>query len=293
MRETTYYPKFCLLQIAASDHIACIDPLALKTLEPLRKLLFNPKITKVFHAGRQDLEIFYNIFESVPSPIFDTQIAAPLLGFGDQIGYASLVSELIGVHLDKAHSRTDWTVRPLSDEQLKYACDDVVYLAKIYRKILDRLVELGRLDWLQEDFKGQINPDLYNNRPDQAWQRIRGANRLNNTQLTVLQVVAEWRETIAQQKNRPRNWIFRDDFIIDLAKLQPECMDALTSIRGLSDRARKDYGKHLCSPCTKSQNNPTRGEWEGEKTSQKNTGTRCYSGFVNSSGPACAQLKIR
>ena len=269
LRETTYYSKFCLLQIANSDHIACIDPLALKTLEPLRKLLFNPKVTKIFHAGRQDLEIFYNIFEAVPSPIFDTQIAAPLLGFGDQIGYAALVSEIIGVHLEKAHSRTDWTVRPLSDEQLKYACDDVVYLAEIYRKILERLLELGRLDWLQEDFEAQINPNLYNNRPDQAWKRIRGTNRLSDIQLTVLQVVAEWRETVAQQKNKPRNWIFRDDFIIDLAKLRPECMDALTKIRGLSDRAQKDYGKHLCSLVQKAKTIPLATNGRGKKLPKK------------------------
>ena len=269
LRETTYYPKFCLLQIASSDHIACIDPLTLKTLEPLRKLLFNPKITKVFHAGRQDLEIFYTLFETVPSPIFDTQIAAPLLGFGDQIGYAALVSEVIGVHLQKAHSRTDWTVRPLSDEQLKYACDDVVYLAEIYRKILERLVELGRVNWLQEDFEGQTNPDLYNNRPSQAWKRIRGTNRLRDIQLTVLQVVAEWRETVAQQRNKPRNWIIRDDLIIDLAKLQPDCMDRLTQIRGLSDRAQKDYGKHLCSLVQKAKTIPLATNGKGKKLPKK------------------------
>ena len=285
LRETTYYPKFCLLQIFGSDHIACIDPLALTTLELLRRLLFNPKITKVFHAGRQDLEIFYNIFEAVPSPIFDTQIAAPLLGFGDQIGYAALVSEVIGVHLEKAHSRTDWTVRPLSDEQLKYACDDVVYLAQIYRKILDRLVKHERLDWLQEDFEALINPNLYNNQPKLAWQRIRGINRLSDIQLTVLQVVAEWRETVAQQKNKPRNWIFRDDFIIDLAKLRPECMDALTQIRGLSDRSQKAYGNILCALVQKAKTTPLVTNGKGEKTSPKNTGTRCDSGSVNSGGP--------
>jgi len=247
LRETTYYPKFCLLQIASSDHIACIDPLALTTLEPLRKLLFHPTITKIFHSGRQDLEIFYNIFGAVPNPIFDTQVAAPLLGFGDQIGYAALVSQIMGIHLEKAHSRTDWTVRPLSDEQLKYACDDVVYLAEIYRKILKRLVDLKRLDWLQEDFEALTNPGLYNNQPKQAWQRIRGTNKLTSIQLTVLQVVAEWRETVAQQKDKPRNWIFRDDFIIDLARLRPECMKTLANIRGLPNRARKDYGENLCA----------------------------------------------
>ncbi|WP_347257800.1 ribonuclease D, partial [Methylocaldum sp.] len=128
LREKTYFPKFCLLQIATADKIACIDPLALESLDPVADLLFDPAITKVFHAGRQDLEIFFHLWGKLPAPIFDTQIAAPLIGLPEQISYAGLISELLGITLGKGHARTDWSLRPLADAQLRYAADDVVHL---------------------------------------------------------------------------------------------------------------------------------------------------------------------
>lgn len=247
LRETTYFPKFCLLQIGNSDRIACIDPLQLETLEPLRKLLFNCSIIKVFHSARQDLEIFYHLFGAIPAPLFDTQIAAPLLGFSDQIGYAELVSEVIGVQLEKAHSRANWSNRPLPREQLKYAFEDVFYLGHIYQKMLDRLTEFGRENWLQEDFESLTHSTLYSNSPKLAWQRIRGTSKLSTVQLTILQAIAEWREKIAQQRNKPRNWVLKNDVIVDLARLQPENLETLERIRGLSSRTLKQDGSVLCT----------------------------------------------
>lgn len=255
-RETTYYPKFCLLQIADLDRVACIDPLSLDTLEPLQELLFTESITKVFHAARQDLEIFYQLFKAIPSPLFDTQIAAPLLGFSDQIGYAALVSGVMNVHLEKAHSRADWSRRPLSPEQLQYAFDDVLYLGQIYQKMRNQLHELGRLAWLQEDFEKLATTALYLNSPETAWQRIRGTIRLTASQLSVLQVLAEWREHTAQQQNKPRNWLLTNDVIIDLARLQPESIDTLKNFRGLSSRAQQNYGNQLCALIQKAKHNP-------------------------------------
>ncbi len=153
LRERTYFPKFCLLQIAVPGLVACVDPLALESLEPLFEIIFNPAIPKVFHSGRQDLEIFYHLCGKLPSPVFDTQIAAPLLGLGEQVSYANMVTELLGVNLTKSHSRTDWTRRPLSPEQLRYAADDVIYLEQAYLLMLQRLEKLGRLAWLEGDLK--------------------------------------------------------------------------------------------------------------------------------------------
>jgi ribonuclease D len=145
MREKTYSPQFCLLQIATSDCVACIDPLAIDSLDPLLDIIYRTDIVKIFHASRQDLEIFYNLRGAVPSPIFDTQIAAPILGQADQIGYANLVKALLSVDLQKTHSRTDWSHRPLSPEQLEYAADDVVYLAQLYKGMTEQLQESGEL----------------------------------------------------------------------------------------------------------------------------------------------------
>jgi ribonuclease D len=193
LREKTYYPKLCLLQIATPDTVACIDPIALDDLSPVLDVIFDEGITKVMHSGRQDMEIFFNIHGKPPSPIFDTQIAALLLGYADQIGYANLVKEMLGIELDKLHTRADWSLRPLSADQLKYAADDVVYLAEIYRKMTAQLTEMGRLAWLAGDFERLTSPELYGNPPGQAWLKVKGGNRLKGASLSVLQALAEWR----------------------------------------------------------------------------------------------------
>jgi ribonuclease D len=245
LREKTYYPKLCLLQIATPDIVACIDPLALDDLTPLLAIIFDEGVTKVMHSGRQDMEIFFNLHGKPPSPVFDTQIAALLLGYADQIGYANLVREMLGVELDKLHTRADWSQRPLSAEQLQYAADDVVYLVEIYRKMTAQLAAMGRLAWLSDDFKRLASPELYGNPPEQAWLKVKGGNRLKGANLSVLQALAEWRETTAQQKNRPKGWILRDDALIDIARHRPTSLEALGKIRGLSEGLVRNSGKML------------------------------------------------
>ena len=245
LREKTYYPKLCLIQIATPEVVACIDPLALDDLSPLLDIMFNTRITKVMHAARQDMEIFYHIQGSVPSPVFDTQIAALLLGYPDQIGYGNLVKELLGVSLDKKHTRADWSLRPLSKDQVQYAADDVIYLVDIYQQLLEKLNGLGRLDWLNEDFDRLTRPDLYQNIPDRAWLKVKGGNRLKGGSLSVLQVLAEWRETAAQQKDIPKGWLLRDDLLVELARHQPESLAALGKIRGINEKLLNRNGEQL------------------------------------------------
>lgn len=256
LREKTYYPKFCLLQIAAPEWVACIDPLALPELDTLFHAIYDPKIVKIFHSCRQDLEIFYQLTGKVPEPIFDTQVAAPLLGFQDNPGYAMLVSSLLNINLNKAHTRADWSKRPLSDAEIQYAADDVIYLCQIYQIIVQKLTSLGRIDWLKQDFAEIANPDLYQVQPEKAWYKIKGKNKLTGKQLSIVQSVAEWREKTAQHENRPKNWLLRDEMIFDLAKLQPETVDDLAQVRGINERTVNRYGMALCQLVTTAKNRP-------------------------------------
>lgn len=195
MREKTYYPKLCLLQVCNGKTAACVDPLSLNRLDPLIEIIMDPSIVKVFHAGRQDLEIFNFLWQKLPAPLFDTQLAATLLGLGEQLGYASLVQKLLGIELDKGHTRTDWSRRPLQPGQLRYALDDVIYLGEIYNDLDNRLRKLGRENWLQEEFTLLADPDTYRIDPDSAWQKIKGRQRLKGVQLAVLQRLTAWRKT--------------------------------------------------------------------------------------------------
>lgn len=246
LREKTYYPKFCLLQVATPEWVACVDPIALTNLEPLFKALYNPQLIKVLHSCHQDLEIFYQLTQKVPGPIFDTQVAAPLLGYQDNPGYAMLVSSLLNINLNKAHTRADWSKRPLTEDEIQYAADDVIYLCKIYEIMNQKLAALGRADWLKDDFKALEDPQNYRVIPEQAWLKIRGKNKLTVKQLTIVQALAEWRELTAQAENRPKSWLLRDELIFDMAKLQPETVAELASIRGINERMVQRYGKKLC-----------------------------------------------
>ncbi|MBS1211697.1 MAG: ribonuclease [Proteobacteria bacterium] len=246
LREKTYYPKFCLLQIAAENGVACIDPLALQNLDPLAEILYSPDVTKVLHSARQDLEIFYHLYGKLPGPVFDTQLAAPLLGMADQISYAGLVGEMLGVHLSKAQSRTDWSRRPLTQEQLRYAADDVIYLAEAYRQMLARLHKLQRFQWLEQEFADLTDPVLYESPPESAWQRISGAYQLKGKQLSVLQVLAAWREQTARAQDIPRGWLIKDEALFDMARQHPLDTEAIKSIRGLDERTARRHGPELC-----------------------------------------------
>jgi ribonuclease D len=256
LREKTYYPIFCLLQIATPEWVACVDPFALNDLSPLFEVLYNPAIIKVFHACRQDLEIFYQITGKIPESIFDTQIAAPLLGIQENPGYAMLVSTFLNINLSKAHTRTDWTIRPLSAEQLEYAADDVIYLCQIYEIMRDKLKALGRFDWLIEDFKLLNNPELYQITPEKAWLKVKGKNKLTGRQLSIIQAVTQWREQTAQKEDKPRSWLLRDELLLELAKLQPTTPTDLAAVRGINERTVQRYGKVLSQLIAEARQRP-------------------------------------
>ena len=245
MREKSYYPQLCLIQVASDKAVACIDPLAIDDLGVLLDRLYDRSITKVLHAARQDLEILFALRGELPQPLFDTQVAATLLGHGDQISYAALVKEVLGVELDKSHTRTDWAARPLDEAQVRYAADDVRYLRQVYLRQLEELRERGRVEWLAEDFAALADPTLYMVHPDEAWQRVKGANRLKGVQLAVLRAVAAWREQEAQRSDRPRRWVLRDEVLVDLAKQMPSDSTRLGRIRGLENGVVRRHGDEL------------------------------------------------
>jgi ribonuclease D len=254
LREKTYYPKLCLLQVAVPGVVACVDPLAIEDLSPLLDVIYDKRITKVMHAARQDMEILYNLRAALPAPVFDTQIAALLLGFPDQVGYGTLVSELLGVTLDKLHTRADWSLRPLSPDQIRYAADDVIYLAQVYERLVERLEKFGRLGWLTEDFERLVQPELYINSPQLAWLKVRGINRIKGASLSVLQALASWRESLAQQLDRPKGWLLRDDVLVDIARHLPGNRAALGKIRGLTERVISKNGEQLLGLIAEARN---------------------------------------
>ncbi len=242
LREKTYYAKLCLIQIEANEHRACIDPMAIDDMSAFNALMHNPEITKVLHAAHQDLEILLQLSGKIPAPIFDTQTAASVLGIGDQMGYARLVENMLGVSLAKTQSRTDWSKRPLRDAQLEYAIDDVRYLAQIYPKMLEQLESQNRLSWLNKDFGKATDPETYAMHSDQRWKKVKGNQILKRPQLAVLRELAAWREEQAEKSDRPRKWILSDDILLDLSRQQPTTVEQVKEIRGINpDRSQKNH----------------------------------------------------
>lgn len=235
MRERTYYPKLCLVQIATPQVVACVDVLALASLDPLLAVLDDTRILKVLHSARQDMEMFFYLNGQVPAPLFDTQLAASFAGFPDQAGYATVVQGLLGVNLEKNHTRADWTRRPLPPAVRQYAADDVRYLREIYPLLQQKLANQHRLDWLDAETAHLTDPATYRPDPDSAWQRLRGLQRLKSRQLAVAKALAAWRERTAMQTNLPRQWVLKDEILTDLAKQLPTSEEALRSIRGLPE----------------------------------------------------------
>lgn len=232
MREKTYFPQLCLVQIATPDHIACVDPLALSHLGPLTALLHDPAVLKVFHCASQDLEVLHQVTGAVPAPVFDTQVAASLLGYGEQVGYGNLVQAVLGLELDKTQTRTDWSRRPLRPEQLAYAHDDVRHLVALFLRLYAELETLGRLAWLQPEMETLTHPELYRPKPYDAWRRVGGYKRLKPRELAVLRELAAWREDEALRLNRPRRWIIGDDLLLLIARVRPGDPEALRALRG-------------------------------------------------------------
>ncbi|MCF3947137.1 ribonuclease D [Acidiphilium sp. AL] len=234
MRERTYFPQLCVVQLGGATDVAVIDAQAPGLdLAPLGALLANPSVTKVFHACRQDVEIFLLKFGAVPTPIFDTQIAAMVAGFGDQVGYDTLVSSLAGGGIDKAHRFSDWQARPLSAAQIEYAAADVTWLRRVYEALRDRLERDSRFDWVAEEMAVLAEPGTYRTEPEEAWKRLklRGANR---RQLALIQAIAAWREREAMRIDIPRQRVVKDEQIPELAAIAPSNPDDLTRVRGLS-----------------------------------------------------------
>ena len=242
LRTDTYRPILCLVQIASSDEAAIIDPLALDDLSPLWDLLMRDEITKVFHAGGQDLEIVFNATGKLPKNMFDSQIAAAVCGFTHQAGYGTLVKDILNIDLPKAFARTDWSRRPLSADELDYAIGDVTYLRDIYHWLLDKLKTTDRSDWLNKEFTALSNPARYQVQPADAWKKVKGLQRLKPSQRAIGRQLAAWREQLAQEQNRPRGRIIKDDQIIDLAKRKPTDLATLERMQGFHPSLIKRHG---------------------------------------------------
>src|ERR1700733_3798844 len=235
MRERTYWPILCLVQVAGPEEAAAIDALAPGIdLAPLLALMNNPAILKVFHAARQDLEIFFHLSGAVPRPLFDTQIAAMVCGFGDSASYETLVRKLAGAQLDKASRFTDWSHRPLTERQIEYALGDVVHLRTVYERLQQRLAKNERASWFAEEMAALSEPALYRAEPEAAWRRFRLRGRADSRFLGVLRALAGWRETAAQQRDLPRGRILRDEALIEIASHAPQRVETLMRTRGLA-----------------------------------------------------------
>jgi ribonuclease D len=233
MRETTYWPKLCLLQAAAPGVEAVVDPLAPgMDLGPFLEVLADKKITKVFHAARQDLEIFYHLSGAVPGPLFDTQIAAMACGHGDSIAYDALVSSVLKQRIDKSSRFTDWSRRPLSDAQLAYAEADVTHLRDLYPRLRGELEKEGRLGWVAEELDNLTDPALYDTDPDLSWKRLK-VRKTNRDYLVALQVAAAWRERTAQSRNVPRGRVLKDDALYEIADQRPRNAAAFDRLRAV------------------------------------------------------------
>jgi ribonuclease D len=233
LRETTYYPKLCVMQIASTDEAVVVDALSSGIdLTPVFDLMANEAVLKVFHAARQDIEIIWNLAKIIPHPVFDTQIAAMVLGYGDSISYDQLVQRITGDSLDKSHRFTDWTRRPLSAEQITYAISDVTHLRDVYLALAADLEKRGRIEWVFEEMELLTSPETYRADPDSAWQRLKTRVR-KPRELAVLMEVAAWREREAQSRDVPRGRVLKDDAIGDIATHAPTTAERLAGLRSL------------------------------------------------------------
>jgi ribonuclease D len=234
MRDRTYWPKLCLVQLAGAKRQAAIDPLAKGIdLAPLFMLLADPRVLKVFHAARQDIEIFHRLTGAVPTPLFDTQLAAMVCGYGEEVGYETLVSQIAKGRVDKSSRFTDWSRRPLSAQQLAYALGDVIHLRVIYERLKRQLEQTGRTEWVAQELADLTNPATYSPSPEEAWKRIKVRSREPRF-LGVLRALAAWREGEAQRRDVPRNRIVRDDLLLEIAANRPASIEELTKLRRIS-----------------------------------------------------------
>ena len=257
MRERTYYPQLCLIQIAGKDEAVTVDALATKiNLNPILDLMANHKIIKVFHACRQDMEIFFNLNRRIPFPVFDTQIGAMVCGYGESVGYDKLVRQITGVQIDKSSRFTDWSHRPLSKQQLNYALSDVTHLRTVYESLLNQLEKNGRINWLNEEFQNVLNPKTYDIPLDQIWKRLKIKSGRPKFLILVRELCA-FREKEAQSRNIPRNRVIRDDVLLDIAARSPRSPVDLAKVRSLSTQfAEGRLGKSILRVVAEASNIP-------------------------------------
>ena len=247
IREKTYWPKLCLIQVFNGEEKIIIDPLAKDIdLKSFFEILNNKEIIKIFHSGRQDIEIFYNLTKKIPQNIYDTQIAAMVCGFGDSIGYENLVSQLLGKKIDKTSRLTNWSNRPLSKKQINYAISDVTHLFEIYPIIRDKIISNKRENWLKEEIKILISKKTYELNPNDSWKRLKYRN-LSKNSIGVLIELSKWREIKAQKKDVPRGNVIRDDAIYELCSAQPKNIEDLNNLRSFNRKGglRKEFAEEI------------------------------------------------
>ena len=236
LREKTYYAKLCLLQMATDDEVVIVDPFEMDDLSVMAPLLEDERIVKLFHAAGQDLEIILREVGVIPRPVFDTQVAAALLGHTQQIGYGALVGAECGVALKKVDSFTDWSRRPLSESQLRYAADDVIYLPRMYEHMKQELERQGRLHWLDPEFAEMCDPARFESDERERYRRLKRVGQLSRKQLAAAREVAAWREVTAQKRNVPRKWVITDEQIVEACKREARTIDDLFMVRGMREK---------------------------------------------------------
>lgn len=271
VREKTYYPQLCLIQVAGRNDAFAIDALEDIDLKPFFDLLANKNVVKVFHAPEQDIEILYYLTGKVPSPLFDTQVAAEVLGYGESIGYGNLVQMLSGVELDKSSRFTDWARRPLSEAQLTYALSDVTYLRDIAEKLLTQLAAKDRLQWFEEEMAYLTTPERYHVIPEEAWKKlkVRGGNA---EFFGVLRQVAAWRERRAQEKDVPRRWVMRDETMLEIAAARPKTIKQLEDLRlNVSTTRKEEKMQAIVDAVLKGLEDPVNDLPKKKRESEKNT----------------------
>ena len=251
MREKTYYPKLCLLQMSTGQETAIIDPFKVEDLSVLATLLANRSIMKVFHAGTQDIEILLREVGQMPQPLFDTQVAATLMGHVQQIGLAALVSSVLGVQLKKGDSFTDWSRRPLSQSQIEYAAHGVLHLPLVYERMVSQLSKDDRLHWLESDFAALADAGRYTNNSRERYLHLKRVNQLSRQQLSAARELAAWREDKARSRDIPRKWVLTDEQVVEACRREPRTIDELFMVRGLSEKlATKDAREVIAAIAT-------------------------------------------
>ena len=256
LRERTYRARLCLVQIAVSEKVWLVDPLAHVDLAPVAGLVSDPAVEVVVHAGRQDLELLHEAFGVVPRAVFDVQVAGGFAGYGSSPSYGGVVESALGVRLTKGESYTNWCVRPLTAEQLRYAADDVRFLVRVAHELKTTLRSLGRLEWATEEMCSLVAPESYRADPGEAWRRVGGRAQLTPSQLGVLREVARWREEEAARRDIPRGWVLKDPTLIEIARRAPKTTSALKAIRGLNPREAERSSRQILAAVEHGRQNP-------------------------------------